>query len=141
MDEMIQMQAQARQQLATSLADIPGGRDLVEWFEGAPEFGDAEIVTLILDRKGPSCLSIALNCLGKRATVNFEMAAWIDVDVRGFSAQNVIGGLKLRRAEEREIKPWELGVGCQPGDWEIELGPCFGAYGIIRADITRIVMT
>lgn len=111
LDEAIQMQAQASQQLATSLADIPGGRDLVEWFEGAPEFGDSEIVALVLDRKGPSRLSIALDCRGKRAVVNVEMAAWIDVDMRGFSGQNVIGGLSLRQAEEREIKT--LGTRCQ----------------------------
>jgi hypothetical protein len=140
LDEAIQMQAEARQELAASLAHIPGGRDLVEWFEGAPEFGDAEIVSLLLDRKGPSRLSIALDCRGKRAIVIFEMVAWIDVEMRGFSGQNVIDGLKLRRADEREIKLWELGVGCQPGEWLIELGPCFGAYGTIRADIARIVI-
>jgi hypothetical protein len=68
------------------------------------------------------------------------MVAWIDVEMRGFSGQNVIDGLKLWRADEREIKPWELGVGYKPGEWLIELGPCFGAYGTIRADIARIVI-
>ena len=42
MDEICHLRDQAQQQLAAALADIPGGRDLVEWFEGAPEFGDAD---------------------------------------------------------------------------------------------------
>ena len=140
MDDMRRMQDEARQNLAASLADIPGGRDLVDWFKGAPEFGDAEIVSLLLDREGPSRLRIALNVRGRCAIVTIEMAAWIDVDVRGFSRQNVIDGLTLRRADEREVEPWELGVGCEPGEWLIELGPCFGAYGSIRANIVRIVI-
>lgn len=38
----------------------------------------------------------------------FELTAWTDADVRGFSHQNVMGGLKLRRVVKREILPWEL---------------------------------
>ncbi|AWN50261.1 hypothetical protein DK419_26180 [Methylobacterium terrae] len=140
MDEIRQIRAQAQQDLAASLARIPGGRALIDWFDGAPEFGDAEVVSLLLDRRGPSTLRIALDHHGKSATFVFELAAWIDADVRGFSHQNVIGSLTLRRAEEREVQPWELGVGCRPGEWMIECGPCFGAYGTIRADIARITL-
>lgn len=138
--EILHVWNPARQQLAAALSDIPGGRDLVEWFEGAPEFGDAEIVSLRLDRQGQSALRIALTSRSKSAIFVFELTGWIDADVRGFSQQNVISGLKLRRVIEREIQPWELGVGCQPGEWLIELEPCFGAYGSIRADIARIVI-
>jgi hypothetical protein len=140
MDEIRETQDEARQSLARSLADIPGGGNVVDWFEGAPEFGDAEIVSLLLDREGPSRLRIALDVRGRRAIVTIEMTAWIDVDVRGFNRQNVVDALALRRADEREIQPWEVGVGCQPGVWLIELGPCFGAYGTIRADIAQIVI-
>ncbi len=140
LDDLQRQQAQARHDLVMSFADVPGGHDLIGWFEGAPEFGDAEIVSLLLHRSGLSTLRIALDWHGKRAIIRFELAAWIDVDVRGFSQQNVIEGLTLRRAKEREIQPWELGVGCQPGVWVIELGPCFGAYGTIRTNIARIVI-
>nr|WP_244435194.1 hypothetical protein [Methylobacterium sp. B34] len=140
MDEIRHLRDQAQQQLAAALADIPGGRDLVEWFEGAPEFGDAEIVSLLLDRRGQSALHVALTSHAKSAIFVFELTDWIDADVRGFSHQNVIGGMKLRRVVEREIQPWERGVGCQPGEWLIELAPCFGAYGSIRANIARIVI-
>lgn len=139
-DEALRKQTQARRELAVSLAAIPGGSNLIDWFEGEPEFGDAEIVSLLLNRRGPSTLRIALDRCGKSAIFAFELAAWIDADMRGFSHQNVIGGLRLRRAEDREIQPWEIGVGCQPGKWLIELEPCFGAYGMIRADIVQIVI-
>ncbi|AWN54512.1 hypothetical protein DK412_25270 [Methylobacterium sp. 17Sr1-1] len=102
--------------------------------------GDAEIVSLHLDRRGPGTLRIALDQCGKSAIFVFDLSAWIDADLRGFSHQNVISSLTLRRAEEREVQLWELGVGCRPGEWTIELGPCFGAYGTIRADIARIVI-
>jgi len=57
--------------------------------------------------------------------------------VSGFSQQNVISGLIIRRAGERDIAIWEIGVGCKPGEHEIELEPCFGAYGIIRATLVK----
>lgn len=140
MDEMLRRLQVAAEELAESLAVIPGGRDLIDWFEGSPSFHDAEIVSLHLDRSGSSTLRVALDQGQKSAIITFELTAWIDADLRGFSHQNLVEGLRLRRAEEREIQPWELGVGCTPGDWIIELTPCFGAYGTIRADIVQIIM-
>jgi hypothetical protein len=83
-------------------------------------------------------LDVSVDLLGKRATVTFVLESWIDLAIRGFSNQNVVGGLKLRSAEGRQQEPWEYGVGCKPGKFEIELEPCFGAYGTIRADIASI---
>lgn len=122
------------------LTTISGGAELLEWFGGVPEFADGEIIYLVLDRSGHRRLGIQLEHYGKKAVINFELGAWIDVAVRGFSHQNVIGGLKLRPAGDRKIEPWEKGVGCKPGSVEIELEPCFGAYGTIRADILSITL-
>lgn len=105
MDESLRNRAQTQWELVASLSDIPGGHQVIDWFKGQPEFGDAEIVSLILDRKGPSALRIAQNWHSKSAIFMFELTGWIDVDVRGFSHQNVISGLKLQRAESREVKP------------------------------------
>lgn len=136
----LQKQSEARHELGATLAEIPGGRDLVEWFEGEPDFGDAEVVSLCLYRDGPSLLRIEIEHRGKYAHVVFELTAWVDASLNGFSHQNVISGLQLRRADNRDVQVWEQGVGCQPGKWLIELEPCFGAYGTIRADIARIVL-
>jgi hypothetical protein len=140
-DQARQKHEEELKETAAVLMKIPGGPELLEWCDGAPEFGDGEVVSLVLDRAGSSCLSIRLERLRKSAIVKFTLAAWIDVAVRGFSHQNVIGGLKLSPAGDRQIELWEQGVGCTPGELEIELEPCFGAYGTIRANVTSITIT
>lgn len=131
-------QARERCELAAALAQVSGGAELVKWFDDFPDFGDGEVIRLTLDRQGPSELVIALDRPTKSAVVTFELSAWIDVSLRGFSHQNVIGGLKLLRPADREVGLWEQGVGLEPGQWIIELSPCFGACGSIRANIERI---
>jgi hypothetical protein len=37
------------------LRQIPGGPELVAWFGHVPAFHDAEVLSVALDRKGPSC--------------------------------------------------------------------------------------
>lgn len=138
---LLQKREEDLEETTALLSNLPGGPELLEWFDGAPEFGDAEIVSLVLDRVGQSQLSVRLDRFGKRATIAFALQGWIDVAIGGFSHQNVIGGLKLRPAGERQIEAWERGVGCVPGVLEIELEPCFGAYGTIRASIASIVIT
>ena len=117
------------------LAAVPGGREVLDWFGGTPEFHDAELDVPFLSRVGGE-----LRLLLPNGAVTFLLGDWIDVSLRGFSRQIVIGGLRLRRAGERDIVPWELGVGIVPGDIEIELEPCFGAYGSIRARLMSVVV-
>jgi hypothetical protein len=140
-DEIRRKHAEELRETAAILMRIPGGPELLDWFDGVAEFGDGEVVSLVLDRADQSYLSVRLERLGKSAIVQFTLAAWIDIAVRGFSRQNVIGGLKLRPAGDRQIELWERGVGCTPGELEIELEPCFGAYGTIRANVSSIMIT
>jgi hypothetical protein len=133
-------QARQRTNLAVALATIPGGRSLLEWFGDVVDFGDSEVVRVVLDRQGLSQLVIALDWPEKSAVVTFDLSEWIDVDLRGFSHQNVIGGLVLEHAADRDVDPWEKGVGLVPGDWIIRLAPCFGAAGTIRANIKKITI-
>lgn len=139
-EDVFMVQARERHELAAALAQVAGGPELVEWFGDVTDFGDSEVVRLTLDRQGPSELVIALDWPTKSAVVTFELSAWIDVTLRGFSHQNVIGGLKLLRPADREVDLWEQGVGLDPGQWMIELSPCFGACGSIRANIERILI-
>lgn len=133
-------EVQERDSLAKALAEIPGGDTLLDWFGDLVDFGDSEIICLVLNREGPSQLVIALDRPGKSVAVTFELSHWIDINIRGFSHQNVVGALVLQRAAERDVDPWELGVGLQPGEWIIALAPCFGASGTIRANISRITL-
>lgn len=127
-----------QRETASLLLKIPGGPELLEWLGGVPEFGDGEVVSLVLDRTGQSKLSMRMDRPERKVTVTFALQDWIDVAIQGFSHQNVVGGLKLRPAGERQVQVWERGVGFTPGELEIELEPCFGAYGTIRANISSI---
>jgi hypothetical protein len=136
-----------RDETVEILKDVPGCLELLAWFGGVPNFGDGEVLGLSLDRAGPSRLRLlAISSTGgrdsggflKRAIVTFNLADMIDVTIEGFSHQNVIGGLKLHRAPERKIHSSLLGIGAVASDLEIELEPCAGAFGKIRANVIGV---
>ena len=139
----------ALQETIALLETIPGGPEVVAWFNGWPEFGDAEIIELHLVRRGPSLLRIsAMASKGeksgppyKHAVFDFTLRDMVDVNLDGFSHQNVIGGLTLHRSTDQPVPPSLLGIGLVRGEVEIELWPCAGAHGMIRCTIEKIVIT
>ena len=121
---------------------VPGGPELVSLFGCVPDFHDAEVVGLCLDRKGPSVLRlhgwILTNRDGsfateKHAIVTFTLQGIMDLQLEDFSAQNVIFGLNLRRAPDRPERRNRLTLAPLPQDIEIELEPCYGLSGFLRA--------
>jgi hypothetical protein len=91
----------------TVYASIPGGSNLIAWFGQVPDFHNAEIVSFGLRRRAPSMLVLhAWNVtseaddrghfvLDKHAVVTFALEDIIDLQLNGFSHQNVILGLQL----------------------------------------------
>lgn len=126
-----------REETERLLRAIPGGQELLEWLGGA-SFHDAEVLSLHLDRETGGQLEVFTQGAGTSGVVTFTLHDWIDVKIAGFSHQNVIGDLILRRAAVKILQPWELGVGAAPGSIEMVLMPIFGANGTIRASIRRI---
>ncbi|MBY5779445.1 Imm50 family immunity protein [Rhizobium leguminosarum] len=123
---------------------IPGGPELLAWFGQKPTFHDAEILSLALNRTGISELKIhgwigtdavdqdGYRVLDKHAVVTFTFEDIMDLQLDGFSRQNVINGLVLRYAADRgRASYYALPKG--PEDIEIELRPCYGLDGFIRA--------
>lgn len=108
-----------------------------------PSFHDGEILSLHLNRDGPSALRIhgwittdrvgldGSLVLERHAVVTFTLRGIMDLRLNGFSIQNVIGGLILRRASDRPERRGYLALDPAPDD--IELEPCFGLDGLIRA--------
>jgi hypothetical protein len=144
------MEDQGLTETVSILDEIPGGRAAVAWFHGRPEFHDAEVLELRLVRKGPSRLRLSASVregeahkgpLIKHGIFDFTLRDMIDVHLDGFGHQNVIFGLRLRRAEPAAMHPSLLGMGLAPGAIEIELHPCAGAFGTIRCSIEKIVIT
>jgi len=124
---------------------VPGGADLVRWFGQVPTFHDAEILSLHLRRKGPSVLrlhgwistgAVGLDghiVLDRHAIVTFTLTHVMDLQLDGFSIQNVISKLILRRAPDRPERRGYLALDPIPQDIEIEIEPCHGLSGLIRA--------
>jgi hypothetical protein len=130
-------------EIAEILLTLPGGRELLAWFGGVANFGDGELVSLNLDRKGTSSLRVLTmkrdaNGALKQAIIVFHLTDMIDVSIQGFSHQNIIGGLNLRHAPNRNIDPSLLGIGVVEANLEIQLEPCAGAFGTIRASVSHI---
>lgn len=133
------------------LRSIDGGVAVVEWFSGHPNFGDAEILRLDLNRRGASlALSQSFSAKGHYGGVPFRHAIFtfyfseddvIEVSMHGFSHQNVIGGMWLRVADEAKPDASFIGTGLGRGEVEFEFEPCFGPFGTLRATISKITIT
>jgi hypothetical protein len=91
---------------------ISGARGLHDWFGYWPAFHDAEIVNLHLNRHDASTLLIhtwemtnkvddkGFYVLDKHVVVEFILEGVSDLNLSGFSTQNVIFGLSLERKED-----------------------------------------
>lgn len=133
------------------LHTVDGGDAVVDWFKGHPEFGDAEILRLDLNRRGALlALSQSFSTKGhyggepfKHAvfTFRFSAADVIEVAMHGFSHQNVIGGMWLRFADAAEPAASFVGTGLGRGDVIFEFEPCFGPFGTLRASIDKVTIT
>jgi hypothetical protein len=76
----------------------------------------------------------------RHAIVTFTLSGIMDLRLDGFSIQNVIGGLVLRRAPERPERRGYLALDPLPQDIEIELEPCYGLDGFIRARSVSVTL-
>ena len=127
-----------------SYSSVVGGDELLAWFGQVPTFHDAEIVSLSLNRVGASELRIhgwvmtddvdprGSFVLNKHAVVSFKFTDIMDLQLDGFSRQNVIAGLVLQRATDRDRAGY-YALPEEEGDIEVELLPCYGLDGFIRA--------
>jgi hypothetical protein len=117
-------------QLSNELQVIDGAQELFNWFGYWPSFHDAEIVRFHLNRKGSSSLVIhtwemtkELDEKGyyvqtKHVTVEFTLGGISELDLKGFSQQNVIFGLDIEKTDT---------------GFRIILDPSYGLAGTIGA--------
>jgi hypothetical protein len=117
--------------LDPELKCIDGAQELYDWFGYWPDFHDAEILSLHLNRSGSSPLAIHTWVLTgeidernfyvrtKHVTVEFSLSGISDLNLNGFSIQNVIGDLYIEKAS---------------GGFRLTLGPCYGLAGTIVAE-------
>jgi hypothetical protein len=123
---------------AELLTEIPGGAQLVEWFDGrVPSFHDAEVLGLTLDRRGARCtigihtfqMTSEVDAKGffvfdKHAQVSFHLEGVTKLELNDFNEQNVIYGLALSRAADQAIR--------------LELDQCHGLFSFVEARALKI---
>ncbi len=117
---------------------ITGAAKLHEWFGYWPDFHDAEVIGLHLNRKGNSFLRVhtwdttkEVNEKGyyvqaKHVVVEFIMESVSDLSLNDFSGQNVISGLGIEKTAT---------------GFRLALGACFGLAGTIDAEAISIQIT
>jgi len=116
--------------LPDELKAIAGAQELHDWFGRWPTFHDAEILSLRLNRHGASILLIhtwemtskidekGFYVLDKHVVVEFVLENIAELNLSGFSVQNVIFGLSLGKKEKGFL---------------LDLDPCYGLAGTIEA--------
>jgi immunity protein 50 of polymorphic toxin system len=115
----------------SEIEEIPGAADLHDWFGYWPDFHDAEIISLHLNRKGVSSLRVHVwdtmkeldekghYVMAKDVVVEFVFDNVFELALNGFSQQNVISGLDVEK----------VGSG-----FRLTLGACYGMAGSIEAE-------
>lgn len=135
------------------ILEVPGGKELVEWFGRVPRFHDAEILRLSLDRKGDSFLEVhtwamtsqidarGYFVLDKHVVVTFLFGSISGLKLDGFWGQNVIDRLLVRRYDSGcEFLGTEF-TSCATPDADhlgVVFEPTFGVGGAIYARGLRI---
>ena len=118
---------------AATIGSIPGGPELLQWFEGRmPSFHDAEVLALTLDRAS-ACAILRVHAFEmtpeidsrgyfvctRHVVVTFKLS-WIgSIELDGFNHQNALDGLKVTRTDDNEFR--------------LDLEPAYGLGGFIQA--------
>ena len=118
----------------TALEDLPGGRQLVDWFGHVPRFHDANLLEVSLASVGPSCLRIHAfrttnevddsghYVLDRHAVVTITLETVTDVNLSDFNIRGII---------------FELVVSTGEGDIQLAWTGSYGVAGTIRAKQVR----
>jgi len=117
--------------LPVDLRDVSGTAELHDWFGYWPDFHDAEIVSLHLNRRGESSLRIhtwettrevdekGCYAQAKHVVVEFILENVSDLSLNGFNHQNVVFGLAIQKTAS---------------GFRLTLEECYGMAGTIEAD-------
>ena len=115
--------------LPSHLVNVAGAIELCDWFGYWPTFHDAEIIRLSLNRSEPSTVEVytwkitgqvdkkGYYLLTKHVLVEFLLHDVIELDLSGFSKQNVIAGLDVQKTDRGYL---------------LGLSPCYGLAGTIE---------
>lgn len=117
------------------IQEVPGADALFQWFGCWPDFHDAEVLEIDLNRSGSSRIRIhtfhmsdqvgkdgCYVCV-KHVIVSFLLEGLKTTKLQGFNHQNVVSEVTLARTEE---------------GFQLSLEPCYGVEGSLTAERIRI---
>lgn len=84
-----------------SSLELRGRQAVIDWFGEWPSFHDAEVISLLLARRGPSIIRIYPYAPDKPATVDFVLEDVTDLELADFSPQNVLFGLSVEMTNDK----------------------------------------
>lgn len=126
---------------AAIIGGIPGGPELLQWFEGRmPSFHDAEVLGLSLDRAS-ACAILNVHAFEmtsevddrgyfvctRHVVVTFKLSRISRIELDGFNHQNALDALEVSRTGDGEIR--------------VDLDPAYGLGGFIQARELEISIT
>lgn|SRR5678810_42437 len=107
---------------------LPGALDVIAAFGEWPSFHDAEILRVVINRGGPSSVTIRLMIPAyEQKCVTFTFERIVDMRLEGEDAdrQNVIGALTIEPDDQFTA---------------VHFSPCYGLAGYIRAAAVTVWM-
>src|SRR5271169_2744095 len=123
--------------MQNAIHEVPGADALFQWFGYWPDFHDAEVLEIDLNRSGSSRVRVhtfhvsdqvgkdgCYVCV-KHVVVSFLLEGLKTVQLAGFNNQNVVSEVALMRTD---------------GGFQLFLEPCYGAEGSLTAERIRIEM-
>lgn len=99
--------------------DVPGAAELVARFGSWPDFHDAEVRSVHLNREGPSRIRVGT----KQVVVTFVLGGVTELALNGFNGRNALSALTLTKNSNA---------------YTLELWPGHGISGTITARSVRI---
>lgn len=111
--------------------ELPGADALFQWFGYWPDFHDAEVLAIDLNRSGSSRVRVhtfdvsdqvgndGCNVCVKHVVVSFVLDGLESIQLQGFNRQNVVSKVAVIRTEEGLL---------------LLLEPCYGAEGSLTAE-------
>lgn len=139
--------------MSSILPELVGGPELVSWFGRVPRFHDAEVLSLRLARDGESSFRVhtwnmtsavderGFFILDKHVVVTFLLQSISGLRLDGFSGQNVINALTVRRYTGACDVLGQEFFSCDPpgdDDFGLILEATYGVGGAIYAKDVRV---
>ena len=132
-DELLRLRQADYELHSKTFSLLPGADSLIQAYGEVPSFHDAEVEAVQLSKKGASSIRVSNlfpDIFSKgHVFVTLTIAEVIDIELEGFSPQNVLFALRVRpapgRPERQEYYPRKLAS----DDLEIELEPTYGIGG------------